>query len=336
MQEIKLSSKDKDILFELSLNGRASLTELAKKVKLSKQVVSYRLAQMEKNKVIEGYHAITNAYMLGKTHYRVFLKYHNMSSEKETEFMDYLSRHNKVVWTAYFDGDLDAAFLVWAENIKEFEQVFDEICERYGKYFQEKHFSIATKIEYLRYRFLNEDKRDKRDNRYRNPKDEQKSIVFGDCYSSYALDKLDKEILSSLNENGRATLVELANKYKTSAKVIMYRMQKLMKNRIILGFNVKINHNMIGFTHRKVMLKLNNISAESIRKLSAYLRMHKSVIYIVKPIGEDDIEFELMTSTNEEFHDIMREIRSRFADIIKNYRTVIHYHEPKSGQSMSF
>ena len=34
MPEIEITKKDKDILFELSLNARASLTELSKKVKL--------------------------------------------------------------------------------------------------------------------------------------------------------------------------------------------------------------------------------------------------------------------------------------------------------------
>ena len=76
MAKIKLSDKDKEILFELSLNARATITQLAKKVKMSKQVVSYRINLMEKNKVILGYYAITNAYMLSKTHFRVFLKYH--------------------------------------------------------------------------------------------------------------------------------------------------------------------------------------------------------------------------------------------------------------------
>ena len=60
MSQFEPTKKDRDILFELSLNARATITKIAKKVKLSKQVVSYRLGLLEKNKVILGYYAITN------------------------------------------------------------------------------------------------------------------------------------------------------------------------------------------------------------------------------------------------------------------------------------
>ncbi len=323
MTTFELSKKDKDLLFELSLNARATITELAKKVKLSKQLVSYRLNQLEKNKIILGYYAITNIYMLGKTHYRVFIKYQNISAEKEREFMNYLMNNPKIIWIAYFDGDLDAAFLVWANNIREFEEVFDEINEKFGIYFQEKMFTIATSIEYLKYKFLNEKK-------------DINSITFGNCFNNYSLDQLDKNILNDLNRKGRMTLVELANKYHSSAKVIKERINKLIQKKIIIGFNLKIDHNRLGYTHRKVLLKLNDNSKDKIKQISSYLKENKNVIYLIKPIGDYDYEFELMTQSNEEFHEIIKGLRTKFAQDIKSYNTVIHYEEPKSGQSFNF
>lgn len=314
-----LNNKDKKILFELSLNARISLTTLAKKTKLSKQVVAYRIKQLEQNKVILGYHAITNVYMLGKTHYRIFIKYQNMNVEKEKEFMNYLMNHRDVVWIANFDGDLDLAILVWADNIRNFEKIYDEINEKYGIYFQEKNFSIATKIEYLKYKFLVN-------------KNNESSLIFGDCFFNIKLDRLDMEILKELNLNGRMSLVELSNKFDSSPKVIKMRLDKLVKNKIIIGFNVKINHNLIGYTHRKVLLKLNDTSNPKIRELSAYLKNNKNVIFLVKPIGEYDFEFELMTESHQEFHEIIKDFRTKFADNIKSFSSLIHYSEPKTGQ----
>jgi len=319
MSQFEPTKKDRDILFELSLNARATITKIAKKVKLSKQVVSYRLGLLEKNKVILGYYAITNIYLLGKTHYRVFVKYQNMSSEKEKEFMDYLTHNPNINWSSYFEGDMDAAFVIWANTIHEFEEVFDNINERYGIYFQQKYFSIATKIEYLKYKFLNDTK-------------DTTSLIFGEDYSNLELNTMDQNLIHELNLNGRATLVYLANKYNSSAKVIRDRINKLQKKKIILGFNYKLNHNILGYTHRKVMLHLNNCSKEKIKQISAYLKNNKNVIYLVKPIGIYDYEFELMTQSNEEFHQIITELRSKFALEIKSYNTVIHYFEPKSGQ----
>jgi Lrp/AsnC family leucine-responsive transcriptional regulator len=323
MPGFRFSGKDMDILFELSLNARISITELAKRAGMSKQAVSYRLGLLEKNNVILGYHAITNIYMLGMTHYRVFLKYENMGSWKEQEFSNYLLENPKIVWVAYLDGDLDAAFLCWAKNIREFEKTFDEVNKRFGAFFQEKVFSIATKIEYLKYRFLSD-------------KGEGKSIIFGDCLAGLELDELDRKILNRLNRNGRETLVELSQACDSSPKVIKTRLDGLLKKKIIAGFNVKIDHKKLGFTHRKVFLKLNDNSSEKVEELSEYLRSKKSTIYLVKPVGSYDFEFELMTKSNEEFHDIMKEIRARFAANIKSYDTVIIFAEPKSGQMAKF
>lgn len=319
MEPTLIDKKDRDIIFELSMNARASITHLAQKVKLSKQVVSYRLQQLEKKKVIEGYYAITNPYRLGLTHYRLYMKFQNMSEEKEKEFIDHVQKNKKVVWVVYLDGDLDAALGIWAKNIREFEEVYDDIKEHYGTYLLESHFSVSTKIEYLRYKFLN------------NSQD-MSSLLFGGCYQEIRLDELDKKILQDLNKKGRITLVELANKYKSSAKVVRARITSLIKNKVIIGFNVKINHNLLGYTHRKVFLKLNTVQSEKLRELSTYLKSLKSTIYLVKPIGESDFEVELMTESNQEFHEFMKELRTRFAKEIKSDSSVIHYEEPKSGQ----
>ena len=254
---------------------------------------------------------------------RVFIKYQNMDKEQEEKFMNYLIKHPKIVWVTYFDGDLDAAFLIWANNIMEFEKVYDEINEKFGIYFQEKYFSIATNIEYLKYKFLCD-------------KINSDSLVFGDSYSNYELDELDKFILQELNINGRITLIELASKYNTSAKVIKSRIDKLVKNKIIIGFNIKLNHTLLGYTHRKILLKINNPSKEKIAQMITYLKTNKNVIYLVKPVGSFDFEFEIMTISNQEFHDIVKDLRSKFAKDIKSYNTVIHYFEPKSGQLVKF
>jgi len=318
-----LTKKDREILFELSLNARISLTELAKRTRLSKQTASYRLNTLEKEKVILGYYAITNVYMLGMTHYRVFLKYQNMLPEKEKELMEFLQKNQKINWIAYLDGRLDLVFLIWAKNIREFEKTYDDITHRFGACIQERDFSIATKIEYLKYRFLTD-------------KSGDSSIMFGNCFSDCKLDDLEREVLNQLNKNGRETLVELARKTGSSPKVVKTKIDKLVKKGVIIVFNVKIDHHKIGYTHRKVFLDLNDNSKEKIKKLSAYLRNQKNVIYLVKPIGSHDFEFELITASNEEFHKMIKDLRMEFAENIKSHDSITIYSEPKSGQMINF
>ncbi|MBI2129738.1 hypothetical protein HYU07_05875 [Candidatus Woesearchaeota archaeon] len=89
-----------------------------------------------------------------------------------------------------------------------------------------------------------------------------------------------------------------------------------------------MNHRELGYTHHKVFLNLTNISKEDISKLIYYLKSLNSTIYITKAVGIAELEFEVMVKSNEEFHDIMRESRYKFSDLIKNYSSFIIYYEP--------
>ena len=55
---IKLDIKDKKILYELDMDARQSISSIAKRVGLSKEVVNYRIRRMEKEGLIDGYYAI--------------------------------------------------------------------------------------------------------------------------------------------------------------------------------------------------------------------------------------------------------------------------------------
>jgi Lrp/AsnC family leucine-responsive transcriptional regulator len=317
---LALVPKDKAILAELGLDARQNLTELARKVHLSKQVVSYRIKQLEKMNVIRGYHAIPDIYRLGKAHFRVFVKYHQLDGETERGLIRELSRCAEISWLTLLDGDFDLEFVVWSDHIMEFEQIYDEILARFGRYFQEKYFSIATRVEYLPFRFLNPGAGTRR------------GLVFGGAYDRRHLDDQDKRILYEANHNGRISLADLAKKLGTSVPAAKNRLQQLLESGVIIGFGLKIDHKRLGLTYRKVLLKLNTPAKERIDRIAAYLRRQDSVIFLVKTIGAYDFEFELLTESNEEFYHFMKAFRSHFAADVKFHSNVIVHDELKYGQ----
>jgi Lrp/AsnC family transcriptional regulator, leucine-responsive regulatory protein len=310
---------DRGLLAALSLDARSSLTELADRLGTSKQVVSYRLKALEKGGVIKGFHAIPNVYALGKIHYRVFVKFQHLAAATEKELIEYLRRCREIAWLTLLDGDFDLEFVIWAGDVSEFETVYDAILARFGSYFQEKYFSIATRVEYLPYRFLTGQVAG-------NP------LIFGGPLGEARLDELDKKILTCLNRDGRLALAQLAASCQVAVPLARARLDQLIERRIILGFGLKIDHNQIGFTYRKVLLKLNHHSADVIARLSDFLRRLDPVIFLVKTIGTYDFEFEMMNESNREFYTAIKHIRSAFAAEIKLHQTVVVYDELKFGQ----
>jgi len=64
----KLDAIDRKILTELQQNGRITVVELAERVNLSKTPCAERLKRLERDKIIQGYHADLNANLLNQKH----------------------------------------------------------------------------------------------------------------------------------------------------------------------------------------------------------------------------------------------------------------------------
>ena len=316
---LEIDRKDRELLFHLSLNARASLVELSKKTKLSKEVIHYRLKNLEKKGVIEGYYAVINTYKMGKEFYRVYMKTINMNTITEKRFIEFLSGHPQVSWIVEVDGDLDFLYVVWARNISEFEEVYNEINDKFGKYIEQKFFSVMTNVYYFKYKYLV----GQEDGTYK---------LTGGKITYPELSDVDLKLITLLSNQGRLPLIEMAQKLKMPAKAIQRKMKQFTKDGIITCYTMKINHKFLGYSQRKVMLNLNDISKPTLQKLITFLSYHPLTIYITIAIGQYDVEFEMMEKTHEEFHSLLKELKNKFPELIKNYFTVVFYNEPKVGQ----
>ncbi|RJQ17132.1 Lrp/AsnC family transcriptional regulator [Candidatus Woesearchaeota archaeon] len=314
-----IDKKDREILFHLSLHARASLKEIAKKTRVSKEVVHYRIKNLEAKGIIEGYYAVINTYRMGWTFYRVYMKTFNMTADIEQKFIQFLKNNKNVTWVVQMDGDLDFLYVVWAKDISEFQKTYMEINDAFGKYLEQKFFSVMTDVYYFKSKYL------------LTKESDSFQLTGGKIYYP-DLDAEDKQLLTLLSHDCRLSLMDIAKKIKSTAKTVQRRMKKLEHAKIITCYQVKINHKLLGYTQRKIMLNLNDTSTQTMKKLITFLTYHPLTIYITIAIGQYDLEFEMMESSHEDFHKLLKALKKEFGNIIKNYSTVIFYDEPKVGQ----
>lgn len=318
MPDYALTPRERQVLYHLSLCGRASLTELGRQVGLSKQAVSYILHRLETSGVISSYYAVIDIYRLGMTHYRVFLKLHKIKPDEEEELRRYLTEHPAISWVLYLEGEYDLFFVSWSRNIIEFQAVLDDVISRFGNFIQEKSFSVATHIEYLPYGFLLDP-----------PPPPDRVLNFGAFHSSFNPSKTDRRLLLSLNRDGRATQKNLAAQLHLSPSTVRNRIQKLQDLGIISGYNVRINFTRVGYMYQKVLLKLNDTSVDTLERLRTYLKDKPGVIYLLRTIGPYDFEFELITRSGETGYDIIKDLRLRFPHAVHSAGVTIIKGEPK-------
>jgi len=289
------------------------LTELADRMRCSKQAVAYHLDKLQREGIIESFYAVTNVYRLGITHYRVFLKLQQITPQEEASLYAFLTAQPSVSWVLTLDGDYDLFFVVWSRNILDFQHTFDQIMAGYGRFFLQKTFSIATQIEYLPYRFLLDAP---------TPLPSQ-SLVFGSAHHAPELNEDDRHILGLLNHDGRASWQKIARDLGCSPGTARRRVLSLEERGIIIGYNLKLHIQKAGFLYQKVLLRLTDTAPERIGLLRQALLSHPGVIYLLRTIGPSDFEFELISPHNDTAYRILREIRLSFSEWIHSAEMVL-------------
>ncbi len=307
-----LDNKDRLLLFELDMGCRQTYSQLSRKIGLSKQSIEYRIRSLLDKGVIKGFYAPLDVSKLGYMCCRVFVQFYGVSPPKQLEIVNYLLSMKEVGWVISADGSWDLIFIVWAQNVQELSEIVDKISYKYGSLIKKKTVSIATKMHHLQAKFL-----------LLEPQEGKTFVMESGVTPPVDLDELDYKILSLVALDARMPLITMANKLKTSYKVVGYRLKRLEKKGIILCYRAEINYNALKYTHYKVFLTLHNNSKEREEELLEFLRNRPNIIYVTKALNIADLEFECIVSTSSEFYALIRDLRAKFFDIIQDHSTVM-------------
>ncbi|MBS3133316.1 AsnC family transcriptional regulator [Candidatus Woesearchaeota archaeon] len=309
---IKLDVKDRKILSELDMGARQPVSSIAKKVGLSREVVNYRIRQLEKRNIIQGYVTVLDTAKLGLMYCRMFFKYRKMSSQREKELLSFCTKHEAVGWIILGEGKWDIVLVVLASSLSVVESLYDELCTGFGLYFQNPYISLAFKVHEFKHNYL-----------YVKP--DYRELILGEPEKAAKLDKTDYALIGLLSKNARSSSVEIAKILKTTPRMISYRIKRLVSDRVILAFRARINTSFLGYDYYKVFLTLQSFDSKQQSRLLAFLRYHPNVIYVTKPMGAHTLEFEAMVKNANELHKILRQFKLEFGDILIDYETYFTY-----------
>jgi len=292
---------DLKLLFELNWNCRQTHTALGKKLRISKQVVSYRINQLEKQEIIKSYHALIDWRKLGYNSIRVYLKWHNITPEIEKQIYEEMKKDPFFMWAVKFEGDIDIGFYLWVKSIPEFSEKWFFFLSKYRRYILKQEIYESVNMVHYPMKPLIQ--------KYRL---EQKIIGTGET-ADY--DKIDYEILKAVTEDGQIPIVKLSKKIKLTPKAALYRLKKLEKNKIILGYNALLDTNKVGYRFYKIDFYLNNLV--HINKMFEFSKVHKNIVYRMRTIGGPDFEIEVMVKDIIEMKKLIDEIRKKFSGLIE-------------------
>ena len=77
----------------MDLNARATNSQIGKRLRINKNVVNYRIKNLEKRGIIKGYNTVINVLGLGYLGHRLYLKLQYADKKAEKRIMDYIRKY---------------------------------------------------------------------------------------------------------------------------------------------------------------------------------------------------------------------------------------------------
>lgn len=314
----KIDKLDKKIIYLLDLNSRQSNLQIAKKLRTSREVVDYRIKRLIKNNVIRKFFTHIRAEKLGFTIYKIYFKIKGLGKEQEEELKNYFIGHSNVYRVVTCDGIYDLIVSITAKDVYQLYAMLQKCFQKYDTNFLSKDVTISTAIYHSRKEYI-----------VGHEKDELLSLFKGGEKGALVLDYKDTEILKTLANNARTSVIEMAQRLGITSGAVIYRMKNLSKKEIISAYRCSINLEKIGYISCKVFLSLNMDNLKKLRELHQFCLQHPNIIIMIYCIGHWDFEIEFEIENTLAFHNLLKEIKIRFSDIIKNCESVILSHEYK-------
>ncbi len=306
---MQLDAKDRKILAELDKNARQSNNQIGKKARLSKEVVKYRIDRMLEAGVIIRFHTITNYFKLGISKFKLYLRFTNANKEKINEISEFFNKHRRTEWVVTCTGRWDIIVGFLEKNVNDFDEDIQEILNKYAKYIQEKAVTITLYLVHHERGFL-ENKPSEAI--YHTSKDKKEEI-----------DKIDLEIIRILTNNARMPVTEIAERLKTTPRIIQYRIKELEKKEVILAYKVHLNPKNMGRIFCKAILYFTNVNQEKLNNFIMYASSISDVVWPQKVMGGWDFEVDCEVTDYDRFQKIILDLKEKFPDMINHYEFCI-------------
>lgn len=318
MKIIELDLKDRKILYEMEYEARKPFSEIAKKVGLPKQVVSYRIKKLCESGIIRGFRTVIDIHRLGYFSYRLYMRLQNLTPENEQFLLDKISKWKNIVWVLTTTGRWDLELTIAARNNIHFSAILLEIKKEIGNYIKEYQVSASIVNYHFKRKYLIQDTQ------------EEKIIPrYGFEPAIEKIDGTDAQILKLVSENASSAYTEIGSKTGLSYNGVKKRLKRLESLGIIQAYRTWIDLEKIGRKYYKALISLSKFDKKIEKTLLSFCLAERSVVYLVECTGNWDIEIEAEVKDELEFREILIRFRNTFKETVKDYEIIYGYRELK-------
>lgn len=290
-----MDKKDWKILNELCQDARLSHSQIAKRVGLSKNGVTYRIERLQKRGVITGYFGIVDYTTLDLLFFEVLV------AGRDKEFIEKCVQNPHILTFDRLSGEWDYVLQFGCRNI---QQLYDflEGVETY-----EVHpIREMIRTEQLPVELVT--------------KTIQKRTVL-----PLKMDAKDYQLLHLLDQDATLPLYKLGNELGLTGETIATRLKKLRKSGILAKTTARVSLNALGYDVFLIMLDVRSLSDD----LRRFIKTNKHVRFAFLSAATPKILVYFATKTMDELDTFLHTLTETFPNEILNKQYLLNRQQYK-------
>lgn len=130
------------------------------------------------------------------------------------------------------------------------------------------------------------------------------------------IDKIDRKILFTLDQDSRMPISRLAKKLRISTDLANYRIKRLEKTGIIKGYITIIDPSKFGFIILRPYLKFQNTTKEIEQEMISYLSSHPANLTTYRTDGKFDLAMGFLVKDLIDFKKIYFEFQEKYCNYV--------------------
>ena len=135
------------------------------------------------------------------------------------------------------------------------------------------------------------------------------------------LDERDWEIMHLVAEDARMPASRIARKLGCSREVVKYRLNKLVREGVVQFITwtnpPKLGYTVWGYMH----ISFKDMTPVREKEFIAFVKNHPYVSFAHSSLGTYDFGIEFFAHDLGHFYNMQKELKEKFADIIKDYES---------------
>ncbi len=133
------------------------------------------------------------------------------------------------------------------------------------------------------------------------------------------LDAKDRKLLYYLSENARLSYSTLAANVGLSREAVKNRIERLVREKVILSFRVQSSHPYFGLEFYNLYISFARMDAKRQAEYENYIKKHPAVMWSNKCLGKWDYALLLLVKDLADFALILSEFKGRFRGAIRDF-----------------